>query len=165
MQTHFLNSEYVRFFQLKQPVADQQWYDWLEQGQAAISLHQYTQAARLMGKCFELARILCNYASPESGGKLNHIEKLAVSGHGLAECYKHLGDKTLERQYLMQTHQLLMSLFHQHNEESLWTNSLYQPVCISAYMLKRHFEFYQEPFFMQEKLEEDLNALKQRHWH
>ena len=81
MNIHFLNSEYVRFFELKQLIADQQWYEWQDNAQGLIQQKHYRQAADYLGKCFELARILCNHDTPTSEGSLNHVEKLAVSGH------------------------------------------------------------------------------------
>jgi hypothetical protein len=157
MQLQFLKLSDVNYFQHHHQMADEQWYQWMVKAQKHSTGKQFQQAQYYLGCCFDLANLMIKHDSYLNNSKLNAFEKLAVSGHGLAECLKQLNNKSRERHTLLATHFTLMkTLKAQENLSSL----IQQPIEISCYMLKRHYCFYNEYEQISEVIEADKRYLE-----
>ncbi len=153
MQLQFLDHSHAIYFQHHHQTADDQWYEWIHLAQQQLNHHNFKKAQYFLGCCFDLAKVMIESDSHFSNSKLNPFEKLAVSGHGLAECLKHLNNKSRERHILLATHYTLMQTLREHEHTA---HLLQQPIEISCYMLKRHYCFYHEYSQISDVLDADM---------
>lgn len=113
------------------------WENCMQLGVACFEKGQFKQAVEYIGASYEVASIGIHGEEPVAEGDLSNFDRFALSGHGLAECYRHVGNRKLELHYLLATHYELMGSFRAIGSYSA---RLHKLVEISLSMLKRHYD-------------------------
>lgn len=85
------------------------WEQWMEQGQRHFHQCNWIDASHFFGCSFEISEWLIQTSNitDHRNTPLNYAERVMLSGHSLAECYKQLDEKQLELDMLIQVHNLL----------------------------------------------------------
>ena len=141
MSKQFLCESHKKHFSQEPIQAKGLWKAWMEFGKMHFESGEYEKAIQFVGSSFDVAALMLDLNYHFDVATLNSYERLILSGHSLAECFKKVGNKQLERHYLLATHHKLM---YEYRNKSLSIGSIKKPIEISLFMLKRHYEFYNE---------------------
>lgn len=100
-------------------IAIQNWELWMSKGQKHHQQGQWQEAISFFGCSFEIAQWLIETAlnTDHQNTHLSKAERMMISGHSLAECFKQLNQKQLELDILIKVHNLLALTEQQLNKK------------------------------------------------
>lgn len=97
-------------------IAIEHWEQWMQQARQFMQHQQWQQARSYLGCSYEIAEWLIQQSTATSASQslsshhiIDYAERLMLSGHSLAECFRQSRLHDLELQFLLNTHNYLLS--------------------------------------------------------
>lgn len=118
---HFMCTTHRQYILTDKDHAIRNWELWMAQGQQLHHKNQWQQAINYYGCSFEIGEWLLNthQTTKHNNTLISYTERMMISGHSLAECFKQSDQKQCELDILIKVHKLL-TLCGQQLPQSHW---------------------------------------------
>ncbi len=121
--------------------AKREWGLRMRQTMALYDKNHYADALPHIGSCYDISTLLIEIKELPGTMEMDNYQRLSLSIYGLSKCLRLLGEKQVERHYLLNVHYLLANEDKEHGANSIEFEKAYQT---SLQLLKKHYQFYGE---------------------